>query len=72
MTRVVISLVALVFAATCLVSAAWVLLLGRDSGGCAVIRLRLVTVASPAQAAVVGVLLGAWLLALGACVEAVL
>ena len=27
MTRVVISLVALVFAATCLVSAAWVLLL---------------------------------------------
>lgn len=36
------------------------------------IRLRLVTVASPAQAFVAGLLLGAWLLALGACVEAVL
>lgn len=35
-------------------------------------RFRLVTVASPSQAFVAGLLLGAWLLALGACVRAVL
>jgi len=37
-----------------------------------VIRVRLVAMGSPGQAAVAGLLLGAWLLALGACVEAVL
>lgn len=36
------------------------------------IRIHLVTGASPAQAGVAGVLLGAWLLALGLVVEAVL
>ena len=40
--------------------------------GVAVIRVRLVTVASPGQAAIVGLLLGAWLLALGLTVKAVL
>ena len=39
--------------------------------GVAVIRVRLVTVASPGQAAMVGLLLGAWLLALGMVIEAV-
>lgn len=36
------------------------------------IRVRLVTMASPVQAGVVGLLLGAWLLALGLTVQAVL
>lgn len=36
------------------------------------IRIRLVAMGSPRQAAIVGLLLGAWLLALGACIEAVL
>lgn len=35
-------------------------------------RIRLIAMGSPAQAGVVGLLLGAWLLALGAFVSAVL
>lgn len=36
------------------------------------IRVRLVAMGSPGQAALAGLLLGAWLLALGACVAGVL